>query len=140
MYVYSAKTNMFYPAEMQDEYEQARSWPADGKEVDEDVFNEYTSQPPSGKMRIADSDGLPAWGDVPEPTKPQLIEQAENQRDALLTEANNVTADWRTELALGIINDEDKASLSAWMQYIKAVKAIDTSLAPKIEWPKSPKL
>ncbi|KQN56538.1 hypothetical protein ASE99_11035 [Serratia sp. Leaf51] len=138
MYVYSAKTNMFYPAEMQDEYEQARSWPADGKEVDEDVFNEYTSQPPSGKMRIADSDGLPAWGDVPEPTKTQLIQQAENQRDALLTEANNVTADWRTELVLGIISDEDKASLTAWMQYIKAVKSIDTSTGSDIKWPERP--
>ncbi|KQN56362.1 hypothetical protein ASE99_10105 [Serratia sp. Leaf51] len=138
MYVYSAKTNMFYPVEMQDEYEQAKSWPADGKEVDEDVFNEYTSQPPSGKMRIADSDSLPTWGDVPEPTKTQLIQQAENQRDALLTEANNVTADWRTELALGIISDDDKAFLVLWMQYIKAVKAVDTSTAPAITWPKKP--
>ncbi len=138
MYVYSAKTNMFYPVEMQHEYEQAGSWPDDGLEVDGDVFNEYTSQPPSGKMRIANSDSLPSWGDVPEPTKPQLIEQAENQRDALLTEANNVTADWRTELVLGIISEEDKASLTAWMQYIKAVKAIDTSKAPDITWPAKP--
>jgi hypothetical protein len=138
MYLYSAKTNMFYPVEMQEEYEQSGEWPLEGKEVDEEGFNEFTSQAPSGKMRIAGADGLPAWGDLPAPTQEQLIQQAENQKTALLNEASNVTADWRVELSLGIISDDDKASLTAWMQYVKAVKAVDTSKAPNITWPSKP--
>ncbi|MCV5977603.1 tail fiber assembly protein, partial [Escherichia coli] len=44
----------------------------------------------------------------------------------------------QTELQLGIISDEDKASLIAWMNYIKAVQAVDTSKAPDITWPDKP--
>lgn len=63
------------------------------------------------------------------------ISDAELKRNTLLSEANNITADWRTELTLGIISDADKEKLIVWMEYIKAVKAVDTSTAPDIEWP-----
>ncbi|WP_341535898.1 tail fiber assembly protein [Edwardsiella tarda] len=58
----------------------------------------------------------------------------------LLDEANTITADWRTELVLGIISDGDKAKLTAWMEYIKAVKAVDTSTAPNVAWPLKPEV
>lgn len=66
------------------------------------------------------------------------VADAEQQRRILLAEADQITADWRTELALGIIDDGDKAKLTVWMKYIKAVKAVDTSTAPDISWPARP--
>ncbi|HDT5869113.1 tail fiber assembly protein [Enterobacter cloacae] len=36
------------------------------------------------------------------------------------------------------ISDSDKASLVAWLAYIKAVEATDTSTAPDINWPEPP--
>ncbi len=60
------------------------------------------------------------------------------QKQALLDNAAEVTSDWKTELALGIISDEDKANLIEWMNYIKAVKTVDTSKAPDITWPTPP--
>lgn len=66
------------------------------------------------------------------------ISDAELKRQALLSDANNITADWRTELTLGIISDSDKDKLIAWMGYIKAVKAVDTSTAPDVNWPEKP--
>lgn len=66
------------------------------------------------------------------------ISEAELKRQAFLNEANRITADWRTELTLGIISSADKEMLTAWMEYTKAVKAIDTSTAPDIEWPIAP--
>lgn len=66
------------------------------------------------------------------------ITDAEQERRFLLAEADQITADWRTELALGIIDDGDKAKLTVWMKYIKAVKAVDTSTAPDINWPARP--
>ncbi|EOV0985542.1 tail fiber assembly protein [Edwardsiella piscicida] len=74
----------------------------------------------------------------PPPTHEELVMQAEAYRQSLLDEANAVTADWRTELALGVISDVDKATLIVWMEYIKAVKAVDTSTAPDISWPSKP--
>lgn len=130
--------NSFYPTVMQDAYMASGTWPETGVHCDEDVFSIYAGEPPSGKLRGTDAKGMPCWIDVPAPTKAELVAQAENQKQALLSEENDVTADWRTELALGIISDEDKASLITWMQYIKAVKAVDTSKAPQVTWPVKP--
>ncbi|ECW8874321.1 tail fiber assembly protein [Salmonella enterica] len=66
------------------------------------------------------------------------VEAADQQKTALLSEAQATISLWQTELQLGIISDEDKASLIAWMNYIKAVQAVDTSKAPDITWPDKP--
>ncbi|MBV4974919.1 tail fiber assembly protein [Escherichia coli] len=67
----------------------------------------------------------------------QVLE-AEQQKSALLAEAKSTISLWQTELQLGIISDDDKASLIAWMKYIQALNAVDTSTAPDIEWPVKP--
>ncbi|HAW0942286.1 TPA: tail fiber assembly protein [Escherichia coli] len=67
----------------------------------------------------------------------QVLE-AEQQKSALLAEAQSTISLWQTELQLGIISDDDKASLIAWMKYIQALNAVDTSTAPDIEWPVKP--
>ncbi len=46
--------------------------------------------------------------------------------------AKDTISIWQNELMLGIISDEDKASLILWLQYIKALQAVDTSTAPDI--------
>ena len=66
------------------------------------------------------------------------VAEANAKKSALLDEANAVTADWRTELALGIISDSDKTKLIAWMAYIRDVKATDTSTAPNVAFPSKP--
>ncbi|ENC1275547.1 tail fiber assembly protein [Escherichia coli] len=66
------------------------------------------------------------------------VEAAEQQKAALLLEAQATISLWQTELQLGIISDEDKASLIAWMNYIKAVQAVDSSKAPDNTWPTPP--
>lgn len=66
------------------------------------------------------------------------VEAAEQQKAALLAEVQTTISLWQTELQLGIISDEDKASLIAWMKYIKAVQVVDTSKAPDITWPDKP--
>ena len=138
-YNYDAVTNSFYPYSLKSEYEAVGMWPDTGVDVDESIFKEFTSSSP-GKKRVAGDDGLPAWVDIPAPTHDELVEQAEAKRQSLLDEANKITADWRTELTLGIISDDDKAKLTEWMNYIKAVKAADTSTAPDVIWPEEPEL
>lgn len=66
------------------------------------------------------------------------VESADQHKASLLAEAQETISFWQTELLLGIISDEDKASLIAWMQYIKAVQTVDTSMAPNITWPTPP--
>ncbi|MBD8144605.1 tail fiber assembly protein [Pantoea agglomerans] len=66
------------------------------------------------------------------------IEAAEQQKASLLAEAQTIISFWQMELQLGIISDEDRASLISWMKYIRAVQAVDTSKAPDIEWSEKP--
>ncbi|MFB9086061.1 tail fiber assembly protein [Erwinia tracheiphila] len=66
------------------------------------------------------------------------VKAAEQQKAVLLAEAQATISLWQTELQLGIISDEDKASLVVWLRYIKAVQAVDTSKAPDIIWPVRP--
>lgn len=66
------------------------------------------------------------------------VAAAERQKQALLTEAQQQITGWQTELQLGIISDDAKASLILWMNYIKAVQAVDTSKVPDINWPEPP--
>ncbi|WP_241175047.1 tail fiber assembly protein [Kosakonia sp. CCTCC M2018092] len=56
----------------------------------------------------------------------------------MLADADQITSDWKTELALGILEDDDRETLTKWMKYIRAVKAVDVSTAPDIEWPAQP--
>ncbi|EFM9905924.1 tail fiber assembly protein [Escherichia coli] len=64
--------------------------------------------------------------------------ESEEYKQALLLTARNIISLWQTELQLGSISDEDKASLIAWLNYIKALNMVDTSFAPAIVWPLPP--
>lgn len=63
---------------------------------------------------------------------------AEKKKNALLAEAKNTISLWQTALQLGIISDEDKTSLIAWMNYIKGVQAVNTDNVQDIKWPVHP--
>lgn len=70
--------------------------------------------------------------------------KAESQRQSLLTAANDIIADWKIELQLETISDDDKVILIAWMTYIKGLKAfvfpaiMDDTAYGAINWPSLP--
>lgn len=66
------------------------------------------------------------------------IATASQEKEGRLSYANQITADWRTELALGMLEEEDEEKLKAWMVYIKALKALNLNTAPDITWPEPP--
>lgn len=74
----------------------------------------------------------------PPPTKELHISVAEFKKQGLLNEVNHKTQMWQTQLALGIITEEDKASLKEWMLYVQEVQAVDSSLGAGIVWPTPP--
>ncbi|MGS2677739.1 tail fiber assembly protein [Citrobacter freundii] len=75
----------------------------------------------------------------PPPTHEQLIQAAENERQRLLSAADAVMLDWRTELMLGEISDANRAKLSAWLAYKNEVKSWDIKTDPEnVNWPVPP--
>ncbi|EDV7623023.1 tail fiber assembly protein, partial [Salmonella enterica subsp. diarizonae] len=60
-------------------------------------------------------------------------------RQRLLTHADKVMLDWRTELMLGEISDANRDKLSAWLAYKNEVKAVDVTTTPdNVNWPAKP--
>lgn len=118
----------------------------------ETVYDTETGQPVSitapgdyavGVTTIAPSPPYDRWNGSEWVTdknaqKSGQVKEAEQKKSALLTETQSAISLWQTELQLGIISDDDKASLIIWMKYIQALNAIDTSAAPDIEWPERP--
>jgi len=66
------------------------------------------------------------------------VEAAIQQKSAFLAQAQATISLWQTELQLGIISDEDKASLILWLTYIKELQAVVPDAAPNIKWPTPP--
>ncbi|MBQ0246744.1 tail fiber assembly protein [Citrobacter freundii] len=138
-YGYSKTTNAFYDLSREDAFIEAGTWPNDVIEVEQSIADEFMQTPPSGKLRVSGDDGLPAWGDIPPPTRDELIAIAENERQRLLAYADVVMLDWRTELMLGEISDTNRAKLSAWLAYKNEVKEVDVTIGPEnVIWPVPP--
>ncbi|MBN1083925.1 tail fiber assembly protein [Erwinia aphidicola] len=66
------------------------------------------------------------------------IADAEQLRQTLLAQVDELTSDWRVELMLGDISEENKKKLSSWMAFKTALKAVDVSTAPDVNWPAQP--
>ncbi|EHI6402148.1 tail fiber assembly protein [Escherichia coli] len=68
----------------------------------------------------------------------------EAMRQSYLNQAYEKINDWRTELQLGTISDEDRAALTRWMAYISQVKKMEPSAIKTeaefdaIKWPEQP--
>lgn len=109
-------------------------------EITNDRHAELMNAQENGLKIFHDKNGYPVAIQPPEKilSTEELIEQADNQNAALLAEAQSAISLWQTELQLGIISDEDKASLIKWMKYMQALKTVDASTAPDIEWPVKP--
>ncbi|HDF2422980.1 TPA: tail fiber assembly protein [Morganella morganii] len=74
----------------------------------------------------------------PPPTKEQLILQAEEKKQFLISEVHTETEMLRAKLALKRIRPDEEAMLIAWLDYLDLLEAIDTTLAPDIDWPQKP--
>lgn len=139
-FIFSPSENAFYLSSLKERYLESASWPSDGKEVDDAVFYEFSSAAPTGKTRYVTSDGSPAWGDLPPPTHEEAIAIAENVKALHIEQVNAYIAaqQWPSKLALNRLNDNDKAAFLICLDYLDAVSAVDTSLAPNISWPVEP--
>ncbi|CAH3695028.1 tail fiber assembly protein [Enterobacter hormaechei] len=140
MYIYSAKNNSFYTTDLKDAYESAGSWPDDGVDVDEATFKAFTSTPPDGKVRGSNSDGSPAWVDIPPLTHEQLVSAAEADKQKRIDSANAYmnSKQWPGKAAMGRLSDAEKAQYNLWLDYLDELETVDTSTAPDIKWPTPP--
>ena len=134
--------NLAYPYELKSLYVEKGEWPeGKGVDIDEAIFREYFHDtPPDGKYRITGDDGMPAWADVPPPTREEQIASAETKKQQLINQANDYmnSRQWAGKAAIGRLKGEELAQYNLWLDYLDALELVDTSSAPDIEWPTPP--
>ncbi|EOJ7420765.1 tail fiber assembly protein [Shigella flexneri] len=142
MMKYLYVNNLAYPYELQSLYVEKGEWPEEkGVDIDEVIFREYFyDTPPEGKYRCVGEDGLPAWADIPPPTREEQIASAETKKQQLINQANDYmnSRQWVGKAAIGRLKGEELAQYNLWLDYLDALELVDTSSAPDIEWPTSP--
>ncbi|MDE9467412.1 tail fiber assembly protein [Xenorhabdus bovienii] len=138
-YFYSVTTNAFYPAAERDNFVRAGSWPADAKQVDDSVYDQFSGSPPVGQRRVVGDKGLPTWGDIPPPTPEQLQQRAELQKRQLMSVAKEKIDICQDAVDLGMATDAEKSSLAEWRKYRVLLSRVDCSTAPDVKWPEQPK-
>ncbi len=73
-----------------------------------------------------------------QPTHDELVSLANQEKAIRLSNADSVFLEWQTKLLLNIASDEEKQAVVNWVNYKDAVKAVDTQMAPDINWPEEP--
>ncbi|ENK7105489.1 tail fiber assembly protein [Enterobacter kobei] len=141
-FIYSPSENAFYPYALQESYILSESWPIDGMDVDDAIFYEFAGEPPEGKVRVAGDDGYPVWADKPEPSHEELVAAADAEKIERIDQANEFmnSKQWPGKAAMGRLKDAEKEQYNAWLDYLDALEAVDTTSAPDIEWPIPPEV
>ncbi|WP_346731802.1 tail fiber assembly protein [Enterobacter roggenkampii] len=136
-YKYSASFNLRYLISLIPIYSDQSALPEDMVDISDDIATEFFDDPaPAGKVRTAGEDGLPCWIDAPRASHEILVEQAENERLALIDAAMQSISVIQLKLQAGRkLTDAETAKLNTTLDYIDAVTATDTSTAPNINWP-----
>ncbi|HHQ2334317.1 TPA: tail fiber assembly protein [Enterobacter roggenkampii] len=70
------------------------------------------------------------------------IKLADNEKSRLIQDANDYinSKQWPGKAAMGRLKDTEKAQYNLWLDYLDALEAVDTSSAPKINWPVPPEV
>ncbi|HAZ7460651.1 TPA: tail fiber assembly protein [Escherichia coli] len=84
------------------------------------------------------SDGVFTAPPPPERSHNALVAEADLQKSALLTVANNTIAPLQDAVDLEMATDDEQALLLAWKKYRVLLNRVDTSTAPDVEWPAVP--
>lgn len=96
--------------------------------------------PEEGKLLSADVSGKPVWINSPPPTHAESVQAAEGQKQALTAQANAFISSkqWAGKAALGRLKGDEQVQYNAWLDYLDALEAINTSEPQEIIWPERP--
>ena len=83
---------------------------------------------------------MPSWGDIPPPTREELIAAADVEKQKRIDSANNYMngKQWPGKAAIGRLTGDGLTQYNLWLDYLDALEAVDTASAPDIIWPVNP--
>uniref|UniRef100_UPI00093E49BF tail fiber assembly protein n=1 Tax=Xenorhabdus thuongxuanensis TaxID=1873484 RepID=UPI00093E49BF len=110
-YAFSPMNIAFYSYMWKSDFDLAGTWPADAIDVPDDVFRQYSSNPPEGMMLGVDKSNMPAWIKIPPPPPEELQQRAESKKRYLMSQAANTITPLQYAVDLKMETDSEQSTL-----------------------------
>lgn len=106
---FSGTTLGFYLPQMKAAYKDAGTWPEDAIEMtalEKETY--WNKQPPEGKQLGANTEGRPAWVDIPPPTAAEqvILDKRQAKQTGELYADTGITVPFTNEVANGVMQIE----------------------------------
>lgn len=137
-YGYSATHKTFYLLNDKEAYEAGNTWCDDIIPVSNDVWAEYSGNPPQGKTLGVKGSGHPCWVDAPAPTQDEQIKKIESEREALMMIADREIQRLKNVGCVYSLSDTEATSLSDWQRYLADLYRMEYSDIKDVCWPERP--
>ena len=129
---YSPSANAFYDTNIN------LVIPDDAVKITDKKWADLLAGQAEGKLIACGADMLPCLTAQPLPTAEELINQAEDKRSRLRTEADTAIQPLQDASDLGIATDDEANQLIAWKKYRVTLMRVNTEDAENIIWPEQP--
>ena len=116
----------FYPYLLKREYELSGTWPDDGVDVDDSVYDAFKVVP-DGKMIGTDTDGMPCWIDIPL-SRPTFAQALATLNAVYVKARDELCAAWlRAAVADGVEESSRKEDVEMELAELDAKHATDVA-------------
>ena len=138
-FVFSPSESRFYALEWRADYIDNNRWPHDAINVSDSIYYEFSGTPPTGKQLVA-VNNMPSWGDIPPPTREELIAAADVEKQKRIDSANDYmnSKQWPGKAAIGRMKGDELAQYNLWLDYLDILKVMTISGVEAISWPEPP--
>lgn len=135
---FSATTLTFYDMDEKAVYIQNGFWSDDVISISQARWQQHCGQPPPGKIRAADNQGLPCWRDAPAPTEEERIAEAAIKKNEMLLQADTEIRRLQVLEELHVQTEEETQRLLSWKRHLASVYRIAPEKVGSIHWPDIP--
>lgn len=138
-FVFSPSESRFYALEWRADYIDNNRWPHDAINVSDSIYYEFSGTPPTGKQLVA-VNNMPSWGDIPPPTREELIAAADVEKQKRIDSANDYmnSKQWPGKAAIGRMKGDELAQYNLWLDYLDILNVMTISGVEAISWPVPP--
>ena len=129
---YSPSANAFYDTSIN------LVIPDDAVKITDKKWADLLAGQAEGKLIACGADMLPCLTAQPLPTAEELINQAEDKRSRLRTEADTAIQPLQDASDLGIATEDEASQLMAWKKYRVMLMRVNPESIEETRWPEMP--